>query len=336
MKFKCPHCQRPISCPDSAAGKRGKCPSCGEIVTVPRIQAKWYYVKNRQRFGPFSKQQLIQKARSGAFTEEDLVWTKSLGEHWAKAWKIPELFGAGIIQKPVPKKPPEKKPASPPSPVPAPASKPITKAAVAEMLSAGIPTLTLNSELQRRAREKLQGRWGLAVGASALIMFIAGFAGSLPFIGLIAMYIIMGPLLLGYIHLFYSIYNKEEATISQMFSGFQRFSVTLSAFLLMNFFVTLWSLLLFVPGIIASLAYSQTFFIINEDENIGAREAINKSKAMMDGKKWKLFCLHYRFYGWYLLSMLTFGIGLFWLVPYMHMSMIEFYKDISGEKTNTN
>ena len=334
MKFKCPKCQHVISCPDSAAGKRGKCPSCGQIVTVPKIQSKWYYVKNRQRFGPFSKTELIQKARSGAFKEEDLVWTKSLGEHWVKAWKIRGLFDTGIIKKP--QKPPVKKPVPAPKPSPKPSPKQPSKTdAEVEAFVAGSGTITLNRELQRRAREKLQGRWGVAVGATVILMVISLIAGSLPFIGIIAMYVVMGPLILGYVLLFIAIYNAEEATISQLFSGFKRFSVSMSAFLLMNLLVTLWCLLLIVPGIIASLSYGMTFFIIAEDENVGAREAISRSKAMMDGKRWKLFCLYYRFYWWYLLCMLTFGIGLLWLVPYMHLSIIEFYKDISGKGADT-
>jgi len=49
-------------------------------------------------------------------------------------------------------------------------------------------------------------------------------------------------------------------------------------------------------------------------------DAITKSKEMMRGNKWKLFCLGFRLFGWGLLCILTFGIGFLWLYPYMMVS----------------
>jgi uncharacterized membrane protein len=49
---------------------------------------------------------------------------------------------------------------------------------------------------------------------------------------------------------------------------------------------------------------------------------------MMNGYKGKLFGLYVSFIGWFLLSMLTLGIGLFWVGPYMSLSVANFYEDI--------
>ena len=49
--------------------------------------------------------------------------------------------------------------------------------------------------------------------------------------------------------------------------------------------ILLWLLLLIVPGIIAAISYSQTFFILAEDDTIRPSEAIEKSKKMMEGYK---------------------------------------------------
>jgi hypothetical protein len=35
IKFKCPHCQTPLSAGSDLAGKAAKCPDCGKDVTVP-------------------------------------------------------------------------------------------------------------------------------------------------------------------------------------------------------------------------------------------------------------------------------------------------------------
>jgi uncharacterized membrane protein len=91
-------------------------------------------------------------------------------------------------------------------------------------------------------------------------------------------------------------------------------------------------LLLIVPGIIAALSYSMTYFIIAENDSIGSLEAITKSKEMMRGNKWKLFCLCCRFLGWILLCILTIGIGFLWLYPYMMVSFAKFYDDIKRQE----
>lgn len=71
-----------------------------------------------------------------------------------------------------------------------------------------------------------------------------------------------------------------------------------------------------------------TFYILAEDESIGAKAALDKSKKMMYGYKWKYFCLIWRFFGWFLLCILTLGVGFLWLMPYIQVSMVKFYDDI--------
>ena len=85
-----------------------------------------------------------------------------------------------------------------------------------------------------------------------------------------------------------------------------------------------------IPSIRAQFAYSQTFYVLVDDPGCGALEAIRRSKAMMDGFKWKYFCLGLRFIGWVLLSMLTCGIGLLWVVPYVMASNAHFHDDVRG------
>ena len=78
----------------------------------------------------------------------------------------------------------------------------------------------------------------------------------------------------------------------------------------------------------AGLSYAMTFFILADDDTVGPRQAISKSKEMMTGNRWKLFCLTCRFWGWSLLCVLTCGIGFIWLFPYMAISMAKFYDDL--------
>jgi uncharacterized membrane protein len=81
-----------------------------------------------------------------------------------------------------------------------------------------------------------------------------------------------------------------------------------------------------------------TFFIIAEDDSIGPLDAIRKSKQMMYGFKWKLFCLYMRFLGWAILCILSLGIGFLWFVPYISISLAKFYDDLlapAGARTKT-
>lgn len=187
-----------------------------------------------------------------------------------------------------------------------------------------------NAALMKQAREALVGKWGIAVGGCFLYMLIAMLAdmpeATRPFLGLL----IAGPMTLGLSVFVLALARKQEASIPQLFVGFNDFIRNFAAYLLMAVFILLWALLLIVPGIIASLAYSQTFFILAEDKTIGARDALRKSKAMMDGHKKELFFLSLNFIGWFLLSILTLGIGLLFFMPYIQTTMALFYDKIKN------
>ena len=190
---------------------------------------------------------------------------------------------------------------------------------------------TENLVLMQMARKSLKGKWGLAIGTFVVYMLIIGAIQTttefFPLVGLLLL-AISGPMALGIAIFSINISRNQDARLEQIFQGFNNFNTSLGAYLLMLLFTFLWTLLLIIPGIIAALSYSMTFYILADDNSIGAMEAIDKSKKMMDGYKWKYFCLGLRFIGWSLLCILTLGIGFLWLLPYMQVSMVKFYDDI--------
>ena len=193
-----------------------------------------------------------------------------------------------------------------------------------------MPTLstTENKILMQQAREALKGKWGLAIGTMLIYLVILIGVDLIPRIGWAISLIITGPFVLGLVTFALALSRNQNPHVTQIFEGFNRFGVALGAYLLMALFVLLWMLLLIIPGIIAALSYSQTFFILAEDKSIGPLEAIKKSKQMMMGNRWKLFCLGLRFLGWALLCIVTLGIGFIWLMPYMQVSYAKFYDSI--------
>ena len=100
---------------------------------------------------------------------------------------------------------------------------------------------------------------------------------------------------------------------------------------LMALFTFLWSLLFIIPGIIKMFSYAMTPYILEENPELSAGEAIDRSRAMMKGHKFDLFWLMLSFIGWGILGFLTLGIGYIWLSPYMTTSVASFYEDVKAD-----
>lgn len=186
---------------------------------------------------------------------------------------------------------------------------------------------TKNAQLMTMARESLRGKWGLAIGTC----FIYGLVISVSGVAFIAPLIIGGPMMLGLAMFSLSLSRTNDPDLEILFKGFKNFGTALGAYLLMMLFIFLWSLLLIIPGIIAAIGYSMTFFILADEPELGASDALAKSKRMMRGYKWKYFCLNLRFIGWSILCVISLGIGFLWLVPYMQISYAKFYEDVKTE-----
>jgi len=197
--------------------------------------------------------------------------------------------------------------------------------------------ITSNKDLMKHARETLSGRWNLAVGTFFLYMLIMVPITVIPYkytlwyaCGNIIALLIGGAFALGIATFALAIARRKEANLKMIFSGFKYYGKTLGLNLLKSLFIILWALLLIIPGIIAAISYSLAFYLMSDDPNIGAMEAIDKSKKMMYGYKWKYFCLGLRFIGWILLGILSLGIGLLWIIPYLHISFTKFYDDVKA------
>jgi len=185
-----------------------------------------------------------------------------------------------------------------------------------------------NSDIMAEGRDSLRGRWWHSVGTLVVLAIILIVAESFW----IASVIVTGPLYVGWAIFVLAISRGHEARLSQIFGGFNSFLTALAAYWLFTVIVLLWSILLIIPGIIAALSYSQIFFIIADDRSIGPIQALRKSKEIMNGHRWKLFCLFLRFIGWFVLCILTLGIGFLWLIPYITVSCARFYDDINMER----
>ena len=106
-------------------------------------------------------------------------------------------------------------------------------------------------------------------------------------------------------HYFVCRLHGQELGFAGLFSRIRYFFKALLLYLLMWVRVMLWSLLLFVPGIIALLRYSMAPFYLAESPEIGVLEAIRKSKETMKDKKLSYFILELSFVGWLLAALFS-------------------------------
>jgi uncharacterized membrane protein len=187
-----------------------------------------------------------------------------------------------------------------------------------------------NLELKMLAKDQLRGKWRLTV----LLCLVYTILANIPIINPIFIF----PLTLGLTSCFIKLTRGEPFKLENLFSVSKNLGSTfillilllilMAFFMIIISFASLWSLFLIVPGIIAYLMYSMIFYVLYDNPDIGAIEALNRSKKMMHGYKWKLFCLHFSFIYWILLSILTCGIGFLWLIPYMGVAQANFYENL--------
>ena len=128
-------------------------------------------------------------------------------------------------------------------------------------------------------------------------------------------------------------HREESVDLENLFDGFRggRYTRVFCALFLVNLFTFLWTLLLIIPGIMKAFSYALTPYILLDEPELTAKQAISRSCEIMQGRRWKLFCLYFSFIGWGILCLLTFGIGFLWLAPYINASIAAFYEDARAE-----
>lgn len=204
-----------------------------------------------------------------------------------------------------------------------------------------------NKEYKEAALARIRGNWSPVVLASVIIiLFTAIVTGSLSsfylfgypttvvgwvnIFGMLVSFFIMYPMSIGYANACLSLYTMGDLNVT---SNLWRFSTTnylhkVAGYFLMYIKVVLWTLLFVIPGLIMSFAYAMTPYILEEHPELSAWQASTESRKMMKGHKFDLFYLYLSFIGWFILCILTAGIGFIWLAPYAQTAVAAFYEDI--------
>ena len=132
--------------------------------------------------------------------------------------------------------------------------------------------------------------------------------------------------------------RSQEAVFSNIFDPLNMVFKVIGLEIVISVFVTLWSLLFVIPGMVAAYSYRQAFYILYDHPEYGILDCIRESKNMMRGAKGELFMLDLSFIGWHLVCVLTFGILYIWKLPYIEATYAGFYEAVrsaAGSGTST-
>jgi uncharacterized membrane protein len=107
-----------------------------------------------------------------------------------------------------------------------------------------------------------------------------------------------------------------------------RYGNIVKTMFLKNLYQFLWSLLFIIPGIIKGYAYAMVPYILADNPEMEAGEAIELSKEMTNGEKMDMFILDLSFLGWWLLGLLACCIGVVFVQPYYMATHAELYRTL--------
>lgn len=231
-------------------------------------------------------------------------------------------------------------------------------------------------DLRAKARENLAGNWLLSIGVAAVACLLGGLLIGSNFIPEITykveqeaasfseamdqlkklttsignftfrfsalgilQFILGGVLQLGYCRYLLNQHDQTEFSFSDLFSEFNRFGQGFAQKFLRSLYCFLWSFLFIIPGIIKSYSYAMTPYIMAENPEMTASEAITASRQMMDGHKGELFWLDLTFIGWDFLAnfslglnnlSIRFALGNLALNPYKNAARTAFYRYVKS------
>ncbi|MFO7904721.1 MAG: GYF domain-containing protein [Pirellulaceae bacterium] len=316
ISFACPHCSKRIKAPDSAAGKRGKCPACQRAVTItaeenspsetpprsdqpkahagvekpsspPPLPKQWYYCRGGNRQGSVSQVQLEGLIHRGELHPSDLVWTEGMNE-WLPANEVAALDVGEVVE------PQQAVNRNKPEPISAHGS--------------STPVGWIRAGLLDGIRY-----FPILLGAMLIMMVINMAAGTVPILGPL---LIGGPMACGFWAVALGISRGEQNVISKhMFDGFQCWGTAIVMMLWFALVGTAMTILLLVIPIAAGSAtesfgvgvltafilFPLAFYIgvrfllyipaLVVDRNLGLDEAIKATARITSGQKFHTFLL---------------------------------------------
>ena len=178
-------------------------------------------------------------------------------------------------------------------------------------------------DAKTKAKQILKNKLGEAIALSITYSILLGLLDLIAGIG----GLLFGSILLmGYYTCLIDLGTNKKFAIEKLFSQLngETFTTRMIISIIKRVYLSLWSLLFFIPGIIKSYSYMLTEYVALLNPEMTADECITESRRLMDGHKMKMFLLDLSFIGWDILCVFTFGIGYILLNPYKAQTKLEY------------
>ena len=200
-----------------------------------------------------------------------------------------------------------------------------------------------NQDYKNRALASLEGNWGKTAIATLIFLILSmgiSWTVTTPMgDNLVMSYSTQGfltllclPLGWGFVVYFLNLIRNDNTDYERLFDGYKDFIRIFLTEFLVNLATGIGMILLIIPGLIIGSGLVMTGFILKDDKEISAVDAMKKSWEMTDGHKGALVLLFLSFLGWIILSIFTLGIGMLFLYPYMQTALAHCYEDLKAEK----
>ncbi len=164
---------------------------------------------------------------------------------------------------------------------------------------------------------------------------------------------------IGYMWAFLEVQRGQVPKVGRMFRPFRMFGkvagiyVLIILILLAVYFVTAvaagsadyflhWTLgaAVGLAGIVLMIYLSLCFrmipFLLYDQPEWGIRETIKQSAMLMREHMWELFVVDISFFWWRLLAIVTCGIAVFWVEPYINTTIANFYTVLIQEQRRSD
>ncbi len=183
-------------------------------------------------------------------------------------------------------------------------------------------------EMKMLAKQQISGNIGILFVCALIVGVVVSAASGITF-GIGGIFV-AAPMEISLCMIYLGLAKGTKPKAGDVFNGFEVFGKSVWLTIITLFFVWLWSMLFVIPGIIKSYSYAMAPYILAENNDMTAREALNESKRIMDGHKWEFFVLQLSFILWILLGSVTFGLAYIYVTPYMNMTAVNFYNSIKA------
>lgn len=149
-------------------------------------------------------------------------------------------------------------------------------------------------------------------------------------IGFILRILVFNPLKVGGYRFFKKNNAEEGVKAGVIGEGFGNYGHIFATLFLRDLFLALWFMIFTIPGMIKTYSYRLVPYIIKDEPELSATEAITRSRELMNGHKMEAFIMDLSFIGWILLGALTCGlVDVFWTKPYYESACARFYLELT-------